>query len=93
MKFLPFVALAAARHTSSGISGAVLLILVVLVIAVGYLVSLSRHPYTRCRGCRGTPGRNWGSIYRRAYRPCGSCGGTGRKDRLGARALSGRPRE
>lgn len=58
--------------------------------AAGYLVSLSLHPYTACRACRGTPGRHRGVIFRYAFRKCTRCKGTGRKLRLGARVLLGR---
>lgn len=47
-----------------------------------WLVSLRLHPYARCWKCKGT-GRNPGSTSKR-YGPCGRCGMTGRRLRVGA---------
>jgi hypothetical protein len=57
--------------------------LVILVI-VGYGISLWRHPLRRCRWCSGL-GKHFGLVYRYANRPCRHCGGTGRRTRYGAR--------
>jgi hypothetical protein len=64
-------------------------ILIVLVVGVGYFVSLRIHPLRRCPACKASPGRHWGSVYTYAYRRCRACGGTGRKDRLGAKIFFG----
>jgi hypothetical protein len=50
----------------------------------GYLVSVRRHPYRRCRHCRGA-GKHFGAVFGFAHRPCRWCGGFGRKPRFGAR--------
>ncbi|HEY0716431.1 MAG TPA: hypothetical protein VGD68_02350 [Streptosporangiaceae bacterium] len=60
-------------------------ILIVLIAGFGYFVSLRIHPYRRCPACTKSPGRHWGSVYSYGYRRCRACGGTGRKDRLGAK--------
>ncbi|WP_300614141.1 hypothetical protein [Trebonia sp.] len=60
------------------------LILIVIVAAAGYYVSLRIHPFTKCRVCNGG-GKHTGSVYTYAHRKCRKCGGSGRKDRLGVR--------
>ena len=64
-------------------------ILIALFAGFGYFVSLKVHPFRRCPGCRGTPGRRWGGVYTYAFRRCRACGGTGRKYRLGAKVFLG----
>jgi len=59
-------------------------IIIVILAAVGYFISLRIHPLTKCRLCNGT-GRHSGSVYGYAQRRCRKCGGTGRKDRLGVK--------
>ena len=59
-----------------------------LLGAVGYLVSVLRHPYRPCRRCRGA-GKHFGRVFGFAHRPCRWCGGLGRKPRLGARLTGG----
>jgi len=61
-------------------------IIIVILAAVGYFISLRIHPLTKCRLCNGT-GRHSGSVYGYAQRRCRKCGGTGRKDRLGVKLL------
>jgi DnaJ-class molecular chaperone len=61
-----------------------ILIIVIILAAVGYFISLRIHPLVRCRVCNGT-GRHFGSVYTHAQRRCRKCGGTGRADRLGVR--------
>jgi hypothetical protein len=63
-------------------------IVIIGMIAVGYLVSLKIHPLTKCRICNAT-GRHFGGMYGYAHRRCRKCGGTGRKDRLGAKLFFG----
>lgn len=60
------------------------LIIIGLMAAVGYYISLRIHPFTKCRVCNGG-GRHFGSVYPYAHRRCRKCGGSGRKDRLGVR--------
>jgi hypothetical protein len=64
------------------------LIVIALIAGIGYLVSLRIHPLRRCPVCKMT-GRHYGSVYSYGYRRCRACGGTGRKDRLGAKIFFG----
>jgi DnaJ-class molecular chaperone len=64
------------------------LIVIALIAGLGYLVSLRIHPLRRCPVCKMT-GRHYGSVYGYGYRRCRACGGTGRKDRLGAKIFFG----
>ncbi|MBV9382569.1 MAG: hypothetical protein JOY82_19370 [Streptosporangiaceae bacterium] len=64
------------------------LVLIGLVVAVGYFVSLRIHPLTKCRVCNMT-GRHFGSVYKGTYRRCRKCGGSGRQDRLGVKLFYG----
>jgi DnaJ-class molecular chaperone len=61
-----------------------ILLVVVVVVIVGYLISIRVHPFTTCRRCNGT-NRHKGAIYTYSFRKCRRCDGTGRKLRLGAR--------
>jgi len=58
-----------------------LLILIVL-FAVFYLISLRLHPFRGCPACRGT-GRHQGSFFTNSHRRCRRCGGSGRQNRQG----------
>lgn len=62
-------------------------IIIGIVAAVGYYLSLRLHPLTKCKSCNG--GRHYGRMYGYAYQRCGKCGGTGRADRLGTRLFLG----
>ena len=64
------------------------LIILALLAGAGYLISLRIHPLKRCPVCKMT-GRHFGAIYSYGYRRCRACGGTGRKDRLGAKIFFG----
>jgi len=64
------------------------LVIIALIAGAGYLVSLRIHPLKRCPVCKMT-GRHFGSVYTYGYRRCRACGGTGRKDRLGAKIFLG----
>ena len=64
------------------------LIVIALIAGLGYLVSLRIHPLRRCPVCKMT-GRHCGSVYSYGFRRCRACGGTGRKDRLGAKIFFG----
>ena len=64
------------------------LVIIALIAGFGYLVSLRVHPLRRCPACK-MQGRHFGSVYGYAYRRCRACGGTGRKDRLGAKIFFG----
>ena len=62
-------------------------IIIIIVLVVGYFISLRLHPLTKCRTCKGT-GRHFGGVYTYAQRRCRKCGGTGRKARFGTRLFS-----
>ena len=66
----------------------VYVILIAIVIAIGYFVSLRIHPLRKCPTCKMT-GRHFGSVYSYSYRRCRTCDGTGRRDRLGTRVFMG----
>jgi hypothetical protein len=57
--------------------------LYVVIVAVGYVVSLSTHPMRNCWYCKGS-GRHNGTFWDYGQRPCSHCDG-GRVPRLGAR--------
>jgi DnaJ-class molecular chaperone len=61
------------------------LILVALLAAGGYAVSLYLWPWRPCLKCNGT-GRNKGSNSKR-FGECRKCQGGGRKRRLGAKTI------
>lgn len=63
-------------------------IIIGIIVAAGYYISLRVHPLTKCKACSGG-GRFYGRIYTHAYQRCGKCGGTGRADRLGTRLFLG----
>ena len=64
------------------------LIVIVLIAGAGYLISVRIHPLKRCPVCKST-GRHIGAVYGYAHRRCRACGGSGRKDRLGAKVFFG----
>ena len=70
---------AASRGTLAGMGT---LILIGAVIFAGYLVSLRLHPWRVCSTCKGQ-GRDTGAVFNYATRSCTSCGGNGRRARLG----------
>ena len=57
-------------------------IIAVIVVIVGYLISLHIHPHHTCRGCGGT-GIRRGAVFAFAHRRCGTCGGQARHRRWG----------
>jgi DnaJ-class molecular chaperone len=61
------------------------LLILALIAAVCYRISLKFWPWTYCRRCEGG-GRNAGST-RKRFGTCRACGGSGRKKRLGARMI------
>jgi DnaJ-class molecular chaperone len=65
-----------------------LLVLIAVLAAAGYLISLRLHPWRRCKPCGGT-GRAFGSVFKSSHRLCGSCGGNGRRARLGVNLIHG----
>ena len=64
------------------------LIIIVVLIGIGYLVSLRRHPWRACRACKGT-GRQFGAVWKGSHRLCTSCGGNGRRARRGIDVFHG----
>ena len=62
------------------------LILAVFAVTVIRCVYLLRYPWGPCRKCRDHPGANRGSN-RKRWGMCKACGGTGQRQRAGARAV------
>jgi DnaJ-class molecular chaperone len=58
----------------------------VVIVIVGYVLSILLHPYAKCDRCKGL-GRHPGSLFTYSLRPCHRCNGTGRKQRIGALLL------
>jgi DnaJ-class molecular chaperone len=65
-----------------------MLLLVIVVIAVGYLVSLRMHPLRKCPRCNMS-GRHYGAFFTSAYRRCRRCEGKGQLDRVGTQVFWG----
>lgn len=63
---------------------ALIVIVIIAGAGYGYYYSLRRHPYIKCRECKGG-GRHVGSVFTYAHGKCRKCGGTGRLDRFGTR--------
>lgn len=61
-------------------------VLYLLVAGATYVTSLHLHPSRACWACEGS-GKATGLIFGYARRQCGTCGGSGRRLRLGARML------
>jgi DnaJ-class molecular chaperone len=64
------------------------LLIIGAAAVVGYFFSLRVHPLRKCPTCNMT-GRHFGAVFPNTYRRCRSCGGTGRKDRLGVKVFYG----
>jgi len=65
-----------------------MVLLLIVIVAVGYLVSVRIHPLRKCRTCKMT-GRHFGGVFTNSHRPCRRCRGSGRRDRLGAQVFFG----
>ncbi len=63
----------------------IVLILVLFIVAVAYCVRVLRWPWGPCRKCQGRK-VNKGSN-RKRWGMCKACGGTGQRQRFGARAV------
>jgi hypothetical protein len=63
-------------------------IILAIIFALLYYVSLRTHPYTKCRVCDGKS-KHYNTIFPEAFRPCRKCGGSGRRERIGARLVRG----
>ena len=61
---------------------------IVFIAAFGYYLSLKIHPQTRCKRCDGGS-RHYDLVYSERRHLCPSCGGSGRRQRLGARLFLG----
>lgn len=59
------------------------LLVIALLITISYVIACSIWPFTAHRWCGGTGKRR--SPSGKAWRPCGGCGGTGRRVRIGRR--------
>jgi hypothetical protein len=64
------------------------IVLIAIVAALGYYVSLRIHPTTRCKRCM-SGSRHYDLVYSSRKHPCPECRGTGRQDRLGVRLFLG----
>jgi DnaJ-class molecular chaperone len=65
-----------------------MLVLIVVIIAVGYLVSLRIHPLRKCPRCNMS-GRHFGAVFPGSYRRCRRCQGRGQLDRVGTQVFYG----
>jgi DnaJ-class molecular chaperone len=62
-----------------------IIILIVVVVALGYYLSLRVHPTTRCKRCDSST-RHYDLVYSERRRgSCPDCRGTGRRERFGVR--------
>jgi hypothetical protein len=66
-----------------------IILLIAVIIAFGYYLSLKIHPTTRCKRCF-SGNRHYDLMYSERVRSaCPNCHGTGRQRRLGARLFIG----
>ena len=65
-----------------------MLVLIIVIVAVGYLVSLRLHPLRKCPTCNMS-GRHYGAIFSNNYRRCKRCEGRGQLDRVGTQVFYG----
>ncbi len=65
----------------------VIIVIIGVIAALGYYVSVKAHPLTKCRVFILNV-RDFCYIYTYAHRRCRKCGGTGRKDRVGTRFVN-----
>jgi hypothetical protein len=68
------------------------LVMVIVLFAVFYLISLRLHPFRGCPACHGT-GRHRGAFFTYSHRRCRRCGGGSRQNRLGVQWGLGGGRE
>src|SRR5260370_40941224 len=61
---------------------------IVCIAALGYYLSLKIHPSVRCKRCDAS-NRHYDLVYSGRRTLCPDCGGTGRRQRLGARLFLG----
>jgi DnaJ-class molecular chaperone len=65
-----------------------MLVLVIVIIAVGYVVSVRIHPLRKCPRCNMS-GRHFGAVFKGSYRRCRRCDGRGQLDRVGTQVFYG----
>jgi hypothetical protein len=65
-------------------------IIVGIIFLFGYYLSIKVYPFTKCKYCDGRGRFSAPAPYSYAWGRCRKCGGTGRKDRLGARLFTHR---
>jgi DnaJ-class molecular chaperone len=65
-----------------------MLVLIIVILAVGYLVSLRIHPLRKCPRCNMS-GRHFGTFFTGSYRRCRRCQGRGQLDRVGTQVFYG----
>jgi hypothetical protein len=75
---------ASARAIDMGI-----LLLIGIIAAFTYYLSLKVYPSTKCKQCNGGGG-HFSTFRPNSDRKCRKCGGTGRVDRLGAKVFLSR---
>ena len=61
---------------------------IIIAAALVYYLSLKIHPLTRCKRCN-SGNRHYDLIYSERRGLCPSCGGSGRRERLGVRLFIG----
>jgi hypothetical protein len=65
-----------------------MMLLLIAIIAGGYLISLRIHPLRKCPVCK-MQGRHYGGVYTYSFRRCRRCEGSGRRDRWGTQIFFG----
>lgn len=69
--------------------GVVVVVLVAVAVAA-YFVHSRIYPYTSCGWCKGSSGKSRASGFRRVWKDCPHCKGSGRRLRFGAWLLQRR---
>ena len=64
-------------------------VVIIVIVAVGSIVSTRIHPLRKCPTCNMT-GRHFGDVYTGSYRRCRKCDGSGRRDRMGTKVFFGK---
>jgi len=63
-------------------------VLIIAIVAVGYIVSTRLHPLRACPACSSS-GRHFGGVYKNAHRRSGGGPATGRKNRVATKVFWG----
>jgi hypothetical protein len=77
MSALYLAASAAAQPPDDDGNGALLIAVVSLATALGYIGSLYKNPWRKCHACKGDPGRS-GAVFWWARGQCDCCKDSGR---------------